>query len=225
MLMKKCFILLMFLAMLIVSGCGAKVENVPDPSPTSSAIPDGDGLQNDFSSEITRLKALMPSDSKVNISDSEDGIVVTVTINGEGQIPYLGNYFYDVKNECDTLFDAKYYLQMMLANEGHFLLHWNYPFENYAWGRLNDKRSGSDNETYFNSLEDVYGVFPALQAHVSGENNLNSTERQIFNEVSAALDAQPDRAEEEIFEEMAPKYGMTADELRQFMFDMMDKIY
>ena len=39
------------------------------------------------------------------------------------------------------------------------------------------------------------------------------------------LDAEPNRPEEEIFAEIAPEYGMTADELKQFIFEMMEKIY
>ena len=54
---------------------------------------------------------------------------------------------------------------------------------------------------------------------------LNEDNTKIYNAVMKKLDTEYDRDEDEILEEMAPSYGMTVDELRQFIFDYMDAYY
>ena len=54
---------------------------------------------------------------------------------------------------------------------------------------------------------------------------LNEENTKIYNEVMHVLEDQYERDEDEILEEMAPRYNMTVDELRQFMFDYMDAFY
>lgn len=59
----------------------------------------------------------------------------------------------------------------------------------------------------------------------SEEENLTETELAIYNEVMDALDAEPNRAEEDIFDELAPQYGMTGSELKEFILTAMEKVY
>lgn len=59
----------------------------------------------------------------------------------------------------------------------------------------------------------------------SEEENLTESELAIYNEVWAALDAEPNRPEEEIFEELAPNYDMTGSELKDFIMKAMEKVY
>lgn len=59
----------------------------------------------------------------------------------------------------------------------------------------------------------------------SEEENLTESELKIYREVWDALDAEPNRPEEEIFEEMAPNYSMTGEELKDFIMKAMEKVY
>lgn len=54
---------------------------------------------------------------------------------------------------------------------------------------------------------------------------LNLGNTKIYNEVMKKLDEEYYREEKEILEELAPKYDMSALELKQFMFDYMEVYY
>lgn len=74
---------------------------------------------------------------------------------------------------------------------------------------------------------DIYKSLTAnsVNANPTKDTILNDQNTQIYNEVMNTLNSDYDRDEDEIFEEMAPQYGMTADELKQFMLDYMEAYY
>lgn len=56
-------------------------------------------------------------------------------------------------------------------------------------------------------------------------NRILSKNQKIFNDILDVLYSDPDKAEDEILEEIAPQYGMTAEELKNFMYEYMDAYY
>lgn len=54
---------------------------------------------------------------------------------------------------------------------------------------------------------------------------LSEENTRIYNEVMEKLNADYSREEDEIFEEIAPDYNMTASQLKEFMWDYMEAYY
>lgn len=73
--------------------------------------------------------------------------------------------------------------------------------------------------------EDLAKFFPDLEIRLKTEKVLSQEELVIWDAVWAKLDAEPNKAEEEVYKEMAPSYGMSPDELSTFIRDCMGKIY
>ena len=76
----------------------------------------------------------------------------------------------------------------------------------------------------FKSFDELAQYFPALNIENSTE-SISDEDMKIYNEVWAALDAEPSRPEDEIFAELAPRYNMTGEELKNFVDDIMFQIY
>lgn len=57
------------------------------------------------------------------------------------------------------------------------------------------------------------------------DNILTDENLKIYNNVMEKLYSEPDRSEDDIFAELAPQYGMTKDELRDFMNNFMEAYY
>lgn len=65
-----------------------------------------------------------------------------------------------------------------------------------------------------------------LPSSTNSENDILSEENAaIYNAVMEQLNSDYTREEDEIFEEIAPYYGMTSSELKQFMYDYMEAYY
>lgn len=54
---------------------------------------------------------------------------------------------------------------------------------------------------------------------------LTEENHKLYSDVMDILYSDPDRSEDEILEEIAPQYGMTAAELRDFLYDYMDAYF
>ena len=54
---------------------------------------------------------------------------------------------------------------------------------------------------------------------------IDQADLDLFNEVMAILESDYSRSETEIIEEIAPDYGMTPDELYQFLNTMLEQLY
>lgn len=92
-------------------------------------------------------------------------------------------------------------------------------------GQLINNRPEKPVVTTYNTWDDVVSDFPALGIYMAENETLSENDLRIYNEVWEVLDAYPDRSEEDIYEELAPNYGMTAEELESFIFDCMVKVY
>ena len=86
------------------------------------------------------------------------------------------------------------------------------------YGELIDYRSGSPIEY------DIKTLFPAMAADGIGS-GISQSDLDLYNEVMDILNSDYTRSEEEILEEIAPNYGMTADELYTFLLDVMEQLY
>ncbi len=73
--------------------------------------------------------------------------------------------------------------------------------------------------------EKVVDTKKKIDATKAKKSQLDKNDVAIYEEVMEILNDQYDRPEDEIFKELAPKYEMTAAELKQFIRDMMEKIY
>lgn len=66
---------------------------------------------------------------------------------------------------------------------------------------------------------------PSQSSKYNDNEILTDINHKIYNDVLDILYSDPDKAEDEIFEEIAPQYGMTAEELKDFMYEYMDAYY
>lgn len=66
---------------------------------------------------------------------------------------------------------------------------------------------------------------PAQASKYNDNEILTEKNHKIYNDVLDILYSDPDKVEDEIFEEVAPQYGMTAKELKDFMYEYMDAYY
>ena len=94
----------------------------------------------------------------------------------------------------------------------------------FTSGSFIDLRSGKPKLTKIYSFDDLKKIFPAMNI-TEKENEVSDHDMQIYNEVISALDEEPTRPEKEIFANIAPKYNMTADQLKKLIDDIMEKIY
>lgn len=97
------------------------------------------------------------------------------------------------------------------------------------YGILVDKRDGSRRYYPLNDVNDLVGIFPALQYVLNAESvvvdgTVSEEDMRIYNEVMGALNSQWDRPENEIFEEYAGKNNMTVEQLRALVRRVMESI-
>lgn len=187
--------------------------------------------------ETTPSTKASDSDIKDSITSGLDGKVpifsLTVASNStmiiirDGNIPYYGQYIYYIREACEP-FVANGSLSMysvMFMNK-KYDTDFMYTSELSPYGTLMDYRSGGDPQiTRLTTVDDLADVFPQLLSSGLLSDDVSEADLAIYNEVWAALDAQPNKSEAEIFAEICGNYGMTADELKDFINTTMDKIY
>lgn len=66
---------------------------------------------------------------------------------------------------------------------------------------------------------------PSRSSKYNDNEILTEKNHKIYNDVLDILYSDPDKAEDEILEEIAPQYGMTAEELKDFMYEYTDAYY
>jgi len=113
--------------------------------------------------------------------------------------------------------------EKVLAYE--FIKDYGYSETSDLYGFLLDYRSGDASGSFVKTYDELLEKFPASKIENQEKERLSEDDLKIYNEVWAALDAEPNRPEEDIFEELAPRYGMTRSELKQFIWDAMEKVY
>ena len=70
----------------------------------------------------------------------------------------------------------------------------------------------------------MFSISPTSQQYVVKQ-SLNSEDVAMFEEVLKILNSDMNTPEDEIYERIAPNYGMSADELKAFMQKMLIEIY
>lgn len=73
--------------------------------------------------------------------------------------------------------------------------------------------------------EQLAKFFPALDLRLKEEHNLSAEELAIWDAVWKQLDSEPDRDETDIYKELAPVYGMTAEDLDALIKTLLEKAY
>ena len=138
-------------------------------------------------------------------------------------IDEMGQIIFFSKGYCDSKFDD-YDLGVYIRDEksDSIQLLWTLKFGDY--GNLIDSRSGEANVTIMDTLDDLCAFFPALSMEIN-KSKMDKDSIKIYEEVMNELCKRMNEPEEQIYFDLAPKYGMTPEELRDFMFDTMVQIY
>ena len=145
------------------------------------------------------------------------------------RLPSGRQWVYDSIIACDeVLAESTYTLYLIDLNTATGkMLSFHHYNDKDEFGTFFDDRSSPTKITKCSTADDLATSFPALRTHIAELEVAQESpeEMALYKYVMDRLDAEPDRDEMEIFEEIAPEYGMTTDELKQFMFDMMEKVY
>lgn len=152
----------------------------------------------------------------ITISKSCD-VLSASDIDELGQVIYFAfeycSYAYEDYSLSVYIFDNK---------SDSIQLLWSNKFGTY--GNLIDKRSGEIEVIIMSSVEDLCKFFPALSREIN-ESKMDKSDIQIYTEVMAELNSRMSESEEEILNDLAPKYDMTYQQLSIFMKDVMQRIY
>lgn len=167
----------------------------------------------------TVYQAALPRYASAKIQQDAGGkIYITVTVSGD-DVTHFGDDIYTALKKAEDMF-GEYEANIKMSGV-------ELSFEGtLEAGTYINGRSGTDKKTTIHSMGELAEIFPALKITLEAEGNgVSAAERAMYNEVMDALNADWSRPESEIFEEIAPDYGMTAEELEAWMYAMMDKLY
>lgn len=234
--MKRYFIALVCIIFL-VTGCGSQQNQEPGKdvlSNTGTSSESGSlydpALQVIEENIISRLNGDIPY-SEVVVSRKDEIFGLSITIKGSDYITDFGNFVISAKSAFEKEFPAAERERLIVAlmdDDGKDMAAFStFPIgENVAgdYGLFRDARSGSAKYTQIKNEGELCDLFPATSFYIS-KSTLDPNDIKIYDEVWEVLDAQYNRPEEEIFNELAPRYDMTAEELKQFISDMTEKIY
>lgn len=191
--------------------------------------PKSDGTLKKMKNQLTeKISDSVPADI-IEVKNGEKGIYVSVSVDGIDNISKFGNYILDIRSAFSEIFDGETVekLDIILFDGVNIAL--SYEQEAHK-GKLSsvalidDRRSGESKKTYIFSDDELFEIFPQARQHVSKQ-GIDDEKIKIYEEVMAELNAQFDRPESEIYEELAPKYGMTAAELEALVREVMEQIY
>lgn len=174
--------------------------------------------------------------TKCSVEVSKTGYVsVTVNIPASDDLALFGTRAYHIIEAA----------KKMLADEGDYVLRINkettapkYDGKDFMYitasgsgkyfCRYFDKREGTlpaRQQRDCASVDDLAAFFPNLQIRLMEERNLTQEELAVWDAVWAKLNAEPDREESEIYESIAPDFGMSAEELSDYIGLLMEKVY
>ena len=217
-------ILLSLITLGLLCACGGS-STVPTPSPTPTKDPDVKAYEKELADKIY---SSLPFPARVSVKKSDDRTSVSISPM-TSNVTYFGDRVYDTIAVCDEIFGEEVYsfsLMDLDLKTGNSLL-FGYDSGKEGIGTFSDDRSGTLKRYECKTFDDLAEFFPALRIHIAEEEVAEDSQEDIalYRYVMDRLDAEPNRPEEEIFAEIAPEYGITADELKQFIFEMMEKIY
>jgi hypothetical protein len=226
--MRRAFLILLMFAVLFIVGCTppdmAASSGSSDVEPTQGASLSIDKLQTIEDNIAAQFFRKIPYND-VLVSHKDGVYNLTVFMSGSEYITDFGEYIIISKEIFESEFVSsergKLYITLFDDNGEHMIA---YSTSSSNYGLIIDGRSGESEIISLKDIDDLYEIFPAASIYAN-KSELDENDIAIYEEVWSVLETEYDRPEDEIFEEMAPKYGMTAEELHQFMLDMMDKIY
>lgn len=180
------------------------------------------------------IKAAAGIDCSVELSKG-GYLSIVVGIPESDDLAFFGTRAYHVINTVRDLFpedndfvlrinketsipkyQGKDYIYVTASGAGKFFCRYFDNRESVLW--YNQQK---DCET----VDDLAKFFPQLQIRLKEERNLTPDELAIWDEVWSKLDAEPDRDEMEIFDEIGPDYEMTGEEMKTFIDECMAKVY
>ena len=212
--MKKLFLILLACFMLFsLSACGPNVSN--------------DDIENDIENAINNANINV---DYILVHDYQNKKIIGISLANTDDYSVYGNEFITVSSivqEYVTDNDIPFNdlsISAGMDSSGKYDSAFIFTTTDFKTGDLVDNRSGSPKLHIFKSFDELAQYFPALNIENSTE-SISDEDMKIYNEVWAALDAEPSRPEDEIFAELAPRYNMTGEELKNFVDDIMFQIY
>ena len=212
--MKKLFLILLACFMLFsLSACGPNVSN--------------DDIENDIENAINNANINV---DYILVHDYQNKKIIGISLANTDDYSVYGNEFITVSSivqEYVTDNDIPFNdlsISAGMDSSGKYDSAFIFTTTDFKTGDLVDNRSGSPKLLTFKSFDELAQYFPALNIENSTE-SISDEDMKIYNEVWAALDAEPSRPEDEIFAELAPRYNMTGEELKNFVDDIMFQIY
>ena len=214
--MKKVFVIVsMSLFFLFLTACGTSA------APASKVISET-SLQEDLATEIGESIPYEYLTVKQAIDTKKYN--VTLGIYNASEITNMASYIENLLDARDAVMDPSIRGRVFFEQcyeDGALMLSFRTTHEGF--GELVDSRSGKSTVEKFDSFEEMTAAFPAYTVQQEITSGESEEDIAIYNEVMKALNAEPNRPEEEIFVELAPTYGMTSEELKEFMLDIIWK--
>lgn len=167
--------------------------------------------------------------SELSVKNGKKGIFVTVSIDGLDRITYFGNYIVDSKAAFNEVFSDEYAEELDVVlfdgiNIAAFFQNEGYKGKLSNIALIDDRHSGESKKTYISSDEEICKIFPATREHL-GKQGVDDEKLKIYEDVMEILNENMDRPEDELLAELAPNYGMTADELKSLLQEVMLEIW
>lgn len=167
----------------------------------------------------------------LNVTVSNDRYDLNVDVLGADNISHFGNFAVEAKHAFEEEFSdqERGELTISLLDEKKGIM------VGFSTSN-NDENADEKYGVYCNyrvtpweivaldSVEDLCKIFPATSQYIA-KGQLDPADVAIYDEVQAVLEEEYLLSEDEVFEEIAPQYGMTADELKTFMNEMIEKIF
>lgn len=217
--MKSKFALFCALIMaVLMCSCGttspdsSAVATTPEPSPTPAPIDEN---------LCTLFDESLPYYAYPTFSQAEDGSVIISIKADTDNVSNFGNIIYDSLCSADEIFgDYTVRINFWYGNDIQM-----YFYGDSSYGTITDRRSGESKDIVVKSAEDIAQLFPVLKTKLNAKaNGVTDDELTQYNEIMKALD-DSSRSEDDILEEISPAYGMTSEELKAWMNEMMEKMY
>ena len=226
--MRKLIIALMVACSLIIyTGCANNNAQTISESDIGTSDEDAAAFDHNLETHESSIISVLESDIPspfVTISYKDDRYNISVILKNPDDIAFFGNYIIATIDafESEFITTDRGNIAVNLICDKWAVSYFRYCDED-GFGVVFDDRSGSLETTYLKNVDDLFDIFPSA-ADYESKSDLYKNDVEIYDEVWSVLQEQYDRPETEIYEELAPRYGMTADELSDFMLDMLKKI-
>lgn len=210
---KLLTISLVLMLVLVLGACGGRGGAIPEPTKRYS--------EDQMSQWEDSIEQKLTCSSLILFSEEDDELSITLEAQ---DITYFGNAVIEGRAVCKDVFENEPYSFSVWWRNDKLELEMSFVGASVdLYGLLVDRRSGEDKYTYLKNEADLVEIFPASREYTN-RLDLDPDDLAIYDAVWEVLNEDYNRPENEILEELAPQYDMTAEELKQFMRDMMEKV-